>query len=366
VTAPRIAVLAGDGIGPQVLEAALPAFEVLGTPVDLVRGEIGWECWKKDGNPVPPPTWSLLDRSDAALLGAVTSKPDREARADLPPSRRGVDSPYVSPVVQLRQRLDLFANERPVTDFRGDRFDFVVVRENTEGLYAGFDQYPATNTAWSIVNKHRNTLVSGRDGTAISIRVQTRTATMRLMKHAFGLASARRGLVTVADKPNVLRQSANLVREVLEEIQPLFPNVRAEVLNVDAVGMWMVTKPQRFDVIVAENMFGDILSDVGAGVMGGLGLASSGNIGEGFSYFEPVHGSAPRLAGTNRANPMAMFLSIAALLKHLESPDDARRVRNAVRHVLRSGETLTYDLGGSATTLEVAAMVLDAIEGSYE
>ena len=130
--------------------------------------------------------------------------------------------------------------------------------------------------------------------------------------------------------------------------------------------MWMVTKPQRFDVIVAENMFGDILSDVGAGVMGGLGLASSGNIGEGFSYFEPVHGSAPRLAGTNRANPMAMFLSIAALLKHLESPDDARRVRNAVRHVLRSGETLTYDLGGSATTLEVAAMVLDAIEGSYE
>ncbi|WP_219813376.1 isocitrate/isopropylmalate dehydrogenase family protein [Rathayibacter rathayi] len=361
-----IAVLPGDGIGREVMSAAVPVLERLCPSFELVAGEIGWECWREEGDPIPARTWELVRASDATLLGAVTSKPAREAAAELSPGLDPASCVYVSPVVQLRQQLGLTVNVRPILDLRGGAFDFVVVRENTEGLYAGYDEFPLTEPLWSVVASHPNAALSGPSGTSATVRLQTRSGLESLLRAAFALASSRRGFVSVADKPNVLRQSSRLVREVLESVAADFPAVESEIINVDAAAMWIVTRPSRFDVLVAENMFGDILSDVGAGVMGGLGLASSSNVGTEHAYFEPVHGSAPRLVGTGRANPMAMFLTIAAMLDHLGDTAKARRLRQAVGDVLREGRFVSDDLGGSASTTEVAREVFAKVDREDE
>ncbi|MDH6580337.1 isocitrate/isopropylmalate family dehydrogenase [Kitasatospora sp. MAP5-34] len=361
----KIAVLPGDGIGREVVDAALPVLDVLGVPVELIHGDIGWNCWQREGDPVPQRTWDLLAATDTCLLGAITSKPLREAEADLDESLRGRGLRYVSPVIQLRQRLGLYANVRPVENHlgRGRPYRFAVIRENTEGLYAGFDYAGATvpDAVRQAVAGHPNVSASGVDGSAVSLRLLTRHGLERLIRFAFDYAREHgHTLVTWADKPNVLRESGNFAREVLERIAADYPGITAEVHNVDAVALWMVRRPERFGVIVAENMFGDILSDLGGGVMGGLGLAPSGNIGASGSYFEPVHGSAPHLAGRDRANPAAMVLTLGMMLDHLGLHEAAREIPRAVRSVLRRGEVLTYDLGGSGGTAEVAAAIVAA------
>ncbi|KPI04350.1 3-isopropylmalate dehydrogenase [Actinobacteria bacterium OK074] len=358
-----VAVLPGDGIGPEVLDAALPVIETLGLPVDLEFGEIGWECWRTEGTPVPDRTWDLIARSDAVLLGATTSKPRREALAELAPHLRGRDLDYVSPIIQLRRRLDLFANLRPVEDHLGGGtpYRFCVVRENTEGLYAGLDWNRVPDQLWPLVADHPNARLSGQDDSTASVRLLTAHGLDRILRFAFDHARAHgHPRVTLADKPNVLRQSSTYTLERLEAVAAEYPDIAYEVLNVDAVALWMARRPERFGVIVAENMFGDILSDLGGGVMGGLGLAPSANIGESGNYFEPVHGSAPALAGTGRANPVAAFLTIGLLLEHLDLPQEADTIREAVRHVTRRRDRVTYDLGGTAGTADSAAAVLDA------
>ncbi|MGW7413916.1 isocitrate/isopropylmalate dehydrogenase family protein [Streptomyces sp. NPDC054863] len=353
-----IAVLPGDGIGPEVMSAALEAVDRLDLPLDFRFGEIGWDCWRRGGDPVPERTWKLLDETDAALLGAITSKPLREAEAELDDNLRGTGLRFVSPVLQLRQRLGLYANVRPVTDLQHGRFDFVVVRENTEGLYAGLDFHGLDEPLWNAVRHHPNAAASGPEETSVTLRLQTRFGIDRLLR--FGFEHARSHgyrLLTLVDKPNVLRNSSNHLRERLELIAADYPEIETEILNVDAVALWMVRRPERFGVLVAENMFGDILSDLGAGVMGGLGLASSGNIGDLGSYFEPVHGSAPGMAGQGRANPTAMLLTLAQLLTHLDLPLPARQLTEAVRTVVRARTTVTYDLGGTASTGEAAAAI---------
>ncbi|MDF9816421.1 isocitrate/isopropylmalate family dehydrogenase [Streptomyces sp. SPB162] len=358
-----VAVLPGDGIGPEVLDAALPVLDALGLPVDLEFGDIGWDCWRTEGTPVPDRTWELIARSDAVLLGATTSKPRREALAELAPELRERAPQYLSPIIQLRQRLDLFANLRPVENYLGGGtpYRFCVVRENTEGLYAGLDWNHVPDAMWPLVAEHPNARRSGRSGTTAAIRLQTSHGLDRILRFAFDTAR-RDGYerVTLADKPNVLRQSSAYVLERLEAIAADYPEIPFEVLNVDAVALWMTRRPERFGVIVAENMFGDILSDLGGGVMGGLGLAPSANIGEAGNYFEPVHGSAPAMAGHGRANPVAAFLTIGMMLEHLGFPGEAGSIRDAVRHVIRRRDRVTYDLGGSATTTEAAQAVIDA------
>ncbi|AUG78463.1 3-isopropylmalate dehydrogenase [Kitasatospora sp. MMS16-BH015] len=361
----KIAVLPGDGIGREVVDAALPVLDVLGAPVELIHGDLGWKCWQREGDPVPARTWELLAATDTALVGAVTSKPPREAEAELDPALRGRGLRYVSPVVQLRQRLGLYANVRPVENHlgRGRPYRFAVIRENTEGLYAGFDYAGAAlpGELGTLVGSHPNAAASGPGGSAVSLRLLTRYGLEQLIRYAFEYARANdHTLVTWADKPNVLRESGQFAREVLERVATEYPGITAEVQNVDAVALWLVRRPERFGVIVAENMYGDILSDLGAGVMGGLGLAPSGNIGAAGSYFEPVHGSAPHLAGRDRANPAAMMLTLAMMLDHLGLAEAAREIPRAVRSVLRRGEVLTYDLGGSAGTAETAAAVVAA------
>ncbi|WP_328961265.1 isocitrate/isopropylmalate family dehydrogenase [Streptomyces virginiae] len=353
-----VAVLPGDGIGPEVVSAALDTVERLGLPLDLRFGEIGWECWRQEGDPVPQRTWKLLEETDTCLLGAITSKPLREAEAELAPSLRGRGLAFVSPVVQLRQRLGLYANIRPVTDLDHGRFDFTVIRENTEGLYAGLDFHGLDTALWNAVRHHPNAEASGAEDTSVTLRLQTRFGIDRLLRFGFAYAEAHgHRLLTLVDKPNVLRNSSDHLRRRLEVIAQEHPGIETEILNVDAVALWMVRRPERFGVLVAENMFGDILSDLGAGVMGGLGLASSGNIGDHGSYFEPVHGSAPGMAGQGRANPMAMLLTVSQMLDHLDIPVPAEELRNAVRAVARARTTVTYDLGGNSGTRQVAEAV---------
>jgi isocitrate/isopropylmalate dehydrogenase/regulator of RNase E activity RraA len=353
-----IAVLPGDGIGPEVVHAALDVVDRLALPLEFRFGEVGWECWRTGGDPVPAGTWELIEETDTCLLGAVTSKPPREAAAELAAHLRATGNRFVSPVVQLRQRLGLYANVRPVRDLGHDRFDFVVIRENTEGLYAGLDFHGVDGPLWEAARAHPNAAASGPAETSVTLRLQTTFGMDRLLRFGFDFArdhGYRR--VTVADKPNVLRASGNHLRERLERVATQYPEIESEILNVDAVALWMVRRPERFGVVLAENMFGDILSDLGAGVMGGLGLASSGNLGETGSYFEPVHGSAPGLAGQGRANPMAALLTFAQMFGHLGLTVPARALHAAVREVVRKRATVTYDLGGTASTTEAAAAV---------
>ncbi|MEU6505017.1 isocitrate/isopropylmalate family dehydrogenase [Streptomyces sp. NPDC046942] len=353
-----VAVLPGDGIGPEVTTAALDVVDTLGLPLDLRFGEIGWECWRQEGNPVPQRTWKLLDETDTCLLGAITSKPLREAEAELAPELRGTGLTFVSPVVQLRQRLSLYANVRPVIDLVDRRFDFTVIRENTEGLYAGFDVHGLDDALWNVVREHPNAQASGPEASSVTLRLQTEFGMDRLLAYGFDYARSHGYTrLTLVDKPNVLRHSSNHLRERLELRAAAHPDIETEILNVDAVALWMVRRPERFGVLVAENMFGDILSDLGAGVMGGLGLAPSGNIGDRGSYFEPVHGSAPGMAGQDRANPMAMLLTVAQMLDHLELPVPADDLRAAVRTVAARRTTVTYDMGGTSGTRRVAQAV---------
>ncbi len=360
----KVVVLPGDGIGPEVVDASLPVIDALALPWTLEFGDLGWEYWRTEGNPVPERTWDLISSADAALVGAVTSKPAKEARQELDPRFDPEEFRYVSPVIQLRQRLELFANIRPVSDMRDSRFRFVVVRENTEGLYSGIDFRETPPSLWPHVNGHGNAIASGRERTAVSLRLQTETGIRRILEFAFGYAEQNEHQrVTLADKPNVLRGSSELVREIFEDVTRRFPGIEPEILNVDAVGLWLVTRPERFGVIVAENMFGDILSDVGAGVMGGLGLASSGNVGIAGAYFEPVHGSAPSLTGRQRANPMAMILTIAQMARRYGFREEAQAIETAVRRVVIANreQDLTYDLGGRASTAASARAVIGAL-----
>ncbi len=359
-----VAVLPGDGIGPEVVDTVLPVIDRMGLPLEFRFGEVGWTSWCEHGDAMPPRTWKLLDETETCLLGAITSKPVREAEAELAEHLRGTGLSYVSPVVQLRQRLSLYANVRPVADVRADRFAFSVIRENTEGLYAGLDFHGLAPALWDVVKEHPNAAASGPEATSATLRLQTRFGVDRLLRFGFEHARAngyRR--LTLADKPNVLRASSNALRGRLELIAADYPDIEPEILNVDAVALWMVRRPERFGVIIAENMFGDILSDLGAGVMGGLGLAPSGNIGEHGSYFEPVHGSAPAMAGQHKANPMALFLTVSLLLRHLELPAPAEQIRAAVRSVARARRAVTYDLGGTATTETATAAVESALAG---
>lgn len=364
LTAKRICVLPGDGVGIEVMTASIPVLQALGLDFQLDYADIGWECWTREGNTVPQATWDKIALADATLLGAITSQPLKEAERALPAHLQGTNHRFVSPVIQLRQNLGLYANIRPVTDILGERhFRFVVIRENTEGLYAGLD-YDHIPAEFLPVLERREAegagwVRNGPDDAAMSVRLQTRSGLTRLFRFAFEYAQLHGySHVTLADKPNVLRHSSAFARAILEDVATAYPGISYSVDNIDAAALWMVRRPERFGVIVAENMFGDILSDLGAGVMGGLGLAPSANIGDAGAYFEPVHGSAPAHAGLNKANPSAMLLSISMMLDHLGYSAEAAIIAQAVGDIAR-GPIRTYDLGGTATTEQVARAVID-------
>ncbi|WP_273756181.1 isocitrate/isopropylmalate dehydrogenase family protein, partial [Bartonella sp. MM73XJBT] len=358
----KVLVLPGDGVGPEVCDAALMVLEQFKLPIEFTYGDIGWECWKQIGDPVPQETWQKITQSDAILLGAVTSKGKETALEELAPHLRERKPTYVSPVIQLRQRLGLFANIRPIRYIVGPKkpFHFCVIRENSEGLYAGLDFCGITpeKAAWL---RHPNLEKYGLEEAAWTVRLQTRFGLERLFEYAFSYARIH-GLkrVTFADKPNVMRESGQFAQEIFEKVAQNYSEITADIHNVDAIALWIATKPEQFGVIVAENMFGDILSDLSAGVMGGLGLAPSANVGSDIAYFEPVHGSAPRIAGQNKANPSAMLYTMALLLDHLGFQDAARQLSESIDQVIRSGKIVTYDLGGEASTRQMVHAVLNS------
>lgn len=364
----RIAVLPGDGVGKDVMDAAMIVLKKLKVDADYRLGDIGWEFWCREGNPLPDRTLQLLRETDVCLFGAITSKPKEEAEKELAPELRGKGLTYSSPIVALRQMFDLHTNLRPCKAFPGnplnyrDDIDLIVFRENTEGLYAGIEYHPLPKEVMDVLAKTHQKMnrFAGipLEDIAISLRLLTRRACQNIVRQAFAYAKEHGyGSVTVVEKPNILRETSGLMVREARKVASEFPGIELWEANIDAMAMWLVKNPQDYGVLVATNMFGDIISDLCAQLVGGLGFASSGNIGDHYAIFEPTHGSAPKYAGTYKVNPMATLLTAKLMLHHLGEAEKATRLENAIARVVREGKVRTYDMGGSNTTLEVAEAV---------
>ena len=363
----RIVLLPGDGIGRDVMDAAKIVLEEIKLDAEYVEGEIGWEYWKNEGNPLPDRTIELLKTADAALMGAITSKPKDEAARELAPELRGKGYVYFSPIVRLRQEFDLYINLRPCKAYKGnplnyrDNIDLMIFRENTEGMYAGVEFYPLPDEvkkALLIHPKMRRFENVPSDEIAVSTRIMTKRGCERIVRAAFEYARANgRKTVTLVEKPNVLRETGGLITRIARETAKEYPEVELWEANIDAMTMWLVKNPEKYDVLVAENLFGDIISDLSAQLVGGMGFAPSGNIGDNFALFEPTHGSAPKYAGQYRVNPMAMLLATKMMLDYLGEKEKADRLEKAIAEVIEEGRVKTYDLGGNNSTLEVAQEV---------
>lgn len=325
----QIAVIPGDGIGKEVMEATISVLDELNIDFDYVYGIAGDECNEEHGTPLPQETIDIIRDSDACLFGAAG-----ETAADV--------------IVKIRQEMKMFANLRPVKSYPNtksifENVDFMIVRENTEGLY--------------IANQEEE----NEDG-AIAKRIITREAEERIINYAFQYAKDNnRTKVTAVHKANVLKKTDGLFKKIFYEVAEKYPDIDTEDFYVDATAMYLVTQPQEFQVIVTTNLFGDILSDEGAGLVGGLGLTPSANIGADGALFEPVHGSAPDIAGQQKANPIAMMLSAIMMLRYLGENEAANKFDAAILKVLNEGKTLTSDLGGSSTTIEVAQAIKDSL-----
>ncbi|MBX3381754.1 MAG: isocitrate/isopropylmalate dehydrogenase family protein [Phycisphaeraceae bacterium] len=366
MTTYQIGWLGGDGIGPEVLDAARSVLDAIGFRAEYIPADIGWKYWCEEGNPLPERTLDVLRSTNCAMFGAITSKPASDAARELAEPLRARNLKYSSPIVQLRREFNLFANIRPAQSFAGagQPIDVIVVRENTEGLYSGLEIHPTPQSLVSALDPARR-LPHLREANpadlALSVRVTTRVGCERIVRRAFEVArSLGRKRVTLVEKANVLRATGGLMTEVAREVAAAFPDIQFREAHIDTACMDLVRRPSEFDVIVAENLFGDILSDLTAGLTGGPGLAPSANIGETYAVFEPVHGSAPDIAGKGVANPCAAVLSASMMLEWLGERTLAQRLHAAVRRVLTEARTKTPDLGGTATTKQMASAIIAA------
>jgi len=324
-----VTLIPGDGIGPEVMAAAVRVLSATGVEFDWETVMAGAEAAGREGNPLPPAVLESIRRNKVALKG---------------PTATPIGTGFRSVNVALRKTLDLYANLRPVETLPGvksryDGVDLVVVRENTEDLYSGLEHVVVP-------------------GVVESIKIITEKASTRIAKFAFDYARAHgRKLVTAVHKANIMKLSDGLFLDCCRAVAAAYPEVKYDEMIVDNTCMQLVLDPTRFDILLLENLYGDIVSDLCAGFIGGLGMAPGANIGETVAVFEAVHGTAPDLAGKNKANPMAMILSGAMMLDHLGEHEAADRVRKAVHAVLREGKKLTIDLGGHAGTTELAEAI---------
>jgi len=360
----QIAWLPGDGVGNDVMDAAKIVLETINLDAEYIPGDIGWEFWKKEGDPLPDRTINLLKETDCGLFGAITSKPNDEAQKELDPELRNKGFVYSSPIVRLRQTFNLHTNLRPCRAFAGnplnyrDDIDLVVFRENTEGLYAGVEFHPVPNEIFNALMSHKKMKKFENiplNDMAISTRIFTRNACQNIIRQAFEYAKEHnRKSVTLVEKPNVIRETSGMMVQEARNIAKNYQGIELWETNVDAMCMWLVKNPQTYDVLVSSNMFGDIISDLSAQLVGGLGFAASGNIGDNFAVFEPTHGSAPKYAGMYKVNPTAMLMSVKLMLDWLGEQNDAKKLEQAIAEVIKDGKVRTYDLGGDNTSLEVA------------
>ncbi len=361
-----VVTMSGDGIGNQVLPEAIRVLDAVGFEASYVHGDIGWEFWKSEGNALPDRTVELLARHKLGLFGAITSKPKKEGDAELNPALRGKGYTYYSPIVTMRQLFNLDICVRPCIGFPGNPLNFirkkpgggfeepqvnvVVFRQNTEGLYCGVEWTNPPQAVREALASHAKfrpfAKVKGED-LAVSVRIITRPAAERISRAAFQWAR-KYGYknVTICEKPNVLRETSGIMEEVAKQIAKEFPEIPLWSTNIDAQTMWLTKNPEDYGVIVASNLFGDVISDAFAGLVGGLGFAASGNIGDEVAVFEPTHGSAPKYAelGPPIVNPIAMILSAAMLLDHVGENEKADRVRAAIAAVVSEGKVRTYDM----------------------
>jgi isocitrate/isopropylmalate dehydrogenase len=363
----RIAILPGDGVGKEVVEAALIVLNKLAVEAEYVYGDIGWEFWCKEGNALPERTTKMLKETDVCLFGAITSKPNADAVAELDPALRGKGLSYFSPIVRLRQEFDLYSNMRPCKAYPGnplnykDKIDMVIFRENTEGMYAGVEFFPlpqALKDALSVHPKMKPFMSTPLDQIALSTRIMTRKGCQRICQAAFEFARQnKRKSVTCVEKPNVLRETGGLMLSIFRETAKGYPEIQSKDANIDAMCMWLVKNPFDYDVLVAENLFGDIISDLAAQLVGGLGFAAAGNIGDKYGVFEPTHGSAPKYAGLYKVNPIATFLAAKLMLEWLGEAAKAAALEGAIAEVIKEGQVRTYDMGGRSTTLDMGRAV---------
>jgi 3-isopropylmalate dehydrogenase len=367
-----IAWLPGDGIGKDVMDAARLVLDELKLDAEYPAGDIGWEFWCREGDAFPPRTIELLKRVDAAMFGAITSKPAKAAEAELAPQLRGKGLVYRSPIVRMRQMFDLYVCLRPCKAYAGNPLNFkegidlVIFRENTEDLYAGVEFSPVPVELSAALAKLSKPFAPFKDlpadAYAVSCKINTKKSSERIVRAAFEYARENgRKKVTVVHKANVVRATDGLFLEEARKVAAGYPGIAMDEANVDAICMWLLKNPKSYEVLVAPNLYGDIISDLAAQMVGGLGFACSGNIGEKLAVFEPSHGSAPKYAGQYKVNPLATILAAKMMLDWLGEGEKAARLERAVAAVIREGKARTYDMGGTSTTLEVAEAVVRAL-----
>lgn len=374
----RIAWMPGDGIGNDVMEAARIVLDAMRFDAEYVPCDIGWEFWCKEGNALPDRTVKALEGTTCGLFGAITSKPQDDAIKELAPDLRDKKLVYFSPIVKLRQMFNLHTNMRPCKSYAGNplnfrgtrqanptgedvRIDQVVFRENTEGMYGGIEFFPLPESVYDALclnPKMKPWKAKGLENVALSTRIVSVQGCTNICRQAFEFArKTGRRRVTLVEKPNVLRETGGLMTRIFRKMASEYPGIWADEANIDAICMWMFKNPQDYQVLVAENMFGDIVSDLCAGLVGGLGFAPSANLGDTYAVFEPTHGSAPKYAGQYKVNPMAMLLTVKMMFDWLKETERATRLEAAIARVIQEGKVRTYDMGGTSSTLDVGREV---------
>ncbi len=390
--------LPGDGIGRVVLEQTIKVLEAAGFEADYVEGDIGWEFWCKEGDPLPQRTIDLIEKHKIGLFGAITSKPKDEAFDELAPELKEKGLIYASPIVRLRQHFGLDICQRPCRSYKGNPLNFirrglndtieepmvdaVIFRQNTEGLYGGVEWSNPKGVVLEALNSHprfkQNFGHVPAEEISVSTRIFTKKATERILRAAFNYAKEHGyKSVTVCEKPNVIRETSGMMYKMAQQIQQAdFPEIQLWNTNIDAQMMWLTKNPEVYGVIVAGNMFGDIVSDGFAGLIGGLGFASSAQMNPetGVAVFEPTHGSAPKYANyeTSIVNPIAMIESACAMLDFIEEKEISAKIRKAVSEVIAEGRVRTYDMmkmpgranvieKGAASTEEMANEIINKL-----
>ena len=390
-----IVALPGDGIGKTVLDEAIRVLDAAGVEADYVEGDIGWEFWCSEGNPLPQRTLDLLAEYKVGLFGAITSKPKDEAFDELSSELKEKNLVYSSPIVGLRQHFGLDICLRPCRTYTGNPLNFIkrglgdsidepevdvaIFRQNTEGLYGGVEWSNPPKQVYDALMTHprfvKNFGKTPVDEISVSTRIFTKNATERILRAAFEHAK-KYGYksVTVCEKPNVIRETSGMMYKMAQQIQKTdFPEIELWNTNIDAQMMWLTKNPENYGVIVAGNMFGDIVSDGFAGLIGGLGFACSAqyNPETGIGVFEPTHGSAPKYADypVSIVNPIAMIESACMMLDFIDEQNIAKRIRKAVAEIVSEGKVKTYDMGkmtgradvvekGAASTTQMADAII--------
>ncbi|WP_306598057.1 isocitrate/isopropylmalate dehydrogenase family protein [Geothrix sp. 21YS21S-2] len=364
----KIAWLPGDGVGVEVMEATRICLDALKFDATYTHGDIGWEFWCKEGESFPQRTIDLLGSSDAAMFGAITSKPAKDAERELIPELQGKGLVYRSPIVRMRQMFDLYTCLRPCKAYPGNPLNFkegidlVVFRENTEGLYSGVEFSPVPAEISNAL-KH-NSKPFGHfaelapEDYAITCKINTRKGCERIIRAAFEYAK-KFGYpkVTAIHKANVVRATEGMFLEIAKQVAKDYPGIQMDDANVDAICMWLLKNPKSYGVMVATNLFGDIISDLSAQLVGGLGFGCSGNMGQKLAVFEPSHGSAPKYAGQYKVNPIATILAAKMMLDWLGETAMGSRLEAATAAVIAEGKVRTYDMGGTSTTLEMGEAI---------